>query len=84
MGSYDGEFYGSIQAAKRAGISIRQLYHWVDRLRIVSPRLKRFGWREFRRFTSKDLETLREVRLLLEHGYTLRAAAEMVKRRQEL
>lgn len=75
--------YGSVQTAKQAGISIRQLYHWVDGLHIVHPRLERCGLRQFRRFTSKDLETLAEVRVLLVRGYTLRAAAEIVKGERE-
>ena len=79
MESFDGQFYGSVQAAKRAGISLRQLYHWVDVLHVVRPKVQRFGLRQFRRFTSNDLELLSKVRDFLERGYTLRAAVEMVK-----
>lgn len=75
----DNQFYGSVQAAKQVGISLRQLYHWVDVLHVVNPKIQRFGLRQFRRFTSNDLEVLSKVKGLLEHGYTLRAAAEMVK-----
>ena len=73
------EIFGSIQTAKKVGISIRQLYHWVDTLRIVSPRIKKHGIRQFRHFTSQDLAVLVSVRQFVERGYTLRAAAEIVK-----
>lgn len=76
-------FFGSIEAAKKVGISIRQLYHWVDTLRIVNPRVRRYGLRQFRRFTAEDLGILTQVKLLLERGYTLRAAAEIVKGKRE-
>jgi len=79
MEPFNGQLYGSVQAAKRTGISLRQLYHWVDVLHVVSPKVQRFGLRQFRRFTSSDLELLSKVRDFLEHGYTLRAAVEMVK-----
>ena len=79
METYDGKLYGSIEAAKKLGISMRQLYHWVDNLQIVSPRVRRYGLRQFRRFSSKDLETLSQVKTLLERGYTLRASKEIVK-----
>lgn len=73
------ELFGSIRAAKQIGISIRQLYHWVDTLRIVNPRIKKHGIRQFRHFTSEDLVVLANVKQLVERGYTLRAAAEIVK-----
>lgn len=75
----NGQLYGSIQAAKKAGISLRQLYHWVDILHVVTPKVHRHGLREFRRFTANDLEILMRVRTFLERGYTLRASTEMVK-----
>ena len=74
-----GQLYGSIQTAKKVGISIRQLYHWVDTLEVVNPKLWQFGLRQFRRFTPEDLKTLGRVKELLERGYTLRAAVEIVK-----
>lgn len=75
----DGQLYGTVQAAKKIGISIRQLYHWVDILHAVSPRVQRCGLREFRRFTSRDLDKLAKVKTLLERGYTLRAAVAIAK-----
>ena len=79
MGSDNNQLYGTIRAAREVGISIRQLYHWVDTLGIVSPRIRQHGIRKFRRFTAHDLEILENVRKLLERGYTLRAAAEIAR-----
>ena len=76
---HNGADYGTIEAAKKVGISIRQLYHWVDQLHVVTPQIKRYGIRSFRRFTIQDLGKLSEIKHLLEKGYTLRAAAEIVK-----
>lgn len=79
MESDNRALFGSIQTAKRVGISIRQLYHWVDILRIVNPRIQKHGIRRFRHFTSRDLQMLTKVRQLVEQGYTLRAAAAIAK-----
>ena len=76
------DLYGSIWAAKEAGISLRQLYHWVDDLRVVRPHLWQHGVRKFRRFSFEDLEKLKEMRKRVEQGYTPRAAAEAVKSHQ--
>ena len=70
---------GTIKAAKEVGISIRQLYHWVDTLEVVNPRINQHGIRRFRRFSARDLKVLAEVKHLLDRGYTLRAAAEIAK-----
>ena len=71
--------FGSITVAKRAGISLRQLYHWVDTLQVVKPEVRQYGVRKFRRFTLLDIEILRQVRLLLESGYTLQAAIRKIR-----
>ena len=72
--------YGSITVAKEAGLSLRQLYYWVQVLRIVRPRRQRHGTRTFQAFTSRDLQTLKTVKRLLARGYTLQAAARKVRR----
>jgi len=74
--------YGSIATAKKVGISLRQLYHWVDNLRVTRPKLRTFGQRKFHRFTQQDVEILRTVRRQLAHGYTLRAAIGTAKGRK--
>ena len=78
MSMHDGRLYGSCAAAKEAGISLRQLYYWVNRLKVVQPQTRPCGGRTFRQFTSADLERLTRVRRLVERGYMLQAAVRMV------
>jgi len=80
MKKQNTRFYGSTSVAKTLGLSLRQLYHWVDTLRVVHPQLWRHGRRRFRRFSSSDIKKLREIKKHLERGYTLKAATEIVKR----
>lgn len=72
--------YGSIAAAREAGLSLRQLYYWVRVLRVVKPQLRRHGMRWFCAFAPRDVGTLKAVRRLLKRGYTLRAAVSKVRR----
>lgn len=71
--------YGSIAVAHKVGISLRQLYYWVDTLQVVRPRLRRHGTRKFHRFTSQDLKKLKEMKQRVKRGYTLQAALVRVK-----
>lgn len=73
------ELYGSIAAAREVGISLRQLYYWVDILHVVQPQVHQHGTRSFRRFTVGDVERLRRMQRLLKQGYTLRASLKRVK-----
>lgn len=75
--------YGSIEAAKRAGISLRQLYHWVDDLGVVRPKVWQYGQRRFRRFRDRDIQKLKEMKDYVEWGYTLPAAARLIKGNRE-
>jgi hypothetical protein len=72
------KYFGSIETAKDVGISLRQLYHWVDALRVVRPAVHAHGKRAFRRFTNQDLSTLRKMNSLVEEDYTPRAAVRRV------
>jgi DNA-binding transcriptional MerR regulator len=72
--------YGSVATARRVGISLRQLYYWVNVLRAVRPEVRRHGRRRFRHFTDRDLRTLRAIARLLDRGYTLRAAILAARR----
>ena len=78
MNVTDGELYGSIAVASRVGISLRQLYHWVNGLHVVEPKLYQYGQRRFRRYTMRDVQTLREMRQYVDQGFTLTAAAQKV------
>ena len=79
MRPYDGGLYGSISTAREVGISLRQLYHWVDVQHVVQPQIHQHGTRQFRRFTAEDVRKLKQMRDLVTGGYTLQAAAGIVK-----
>lgn len=68
--------------AKAIGISLRQLYHWVDVLQVVRPKIQSHGKRQFRHFTPHDVKALQAIRQLLDAGYTLRAAVSKVTMQQ--
>jgi DNA-binding transcriptional MerR regulator len=76
---HNSHLYGTVAVAKRVGISLRQLYHWVDDLHVVEPRIMPHGKREFRRFTESDIFRLQAMQRLVEVGYTLKAAAASAK-----
>lgn len=74
------EQYGSIEAAKLLGISLRQLYHWVDDLHVIEPNVERHGIRTFRRYSPGHLQKLSRMRDLVHWGYNLQTAAGFVRR----
>ena len=73
--------YGSVAAAMEVGISLRQLYYWVEVLHAVRPQNHQHGARIFSRFTVRDLARLRAIKRLVDRGYTLRAAVRLVNDR---
>ena len=79
MSVQDAQLYGSSAAAREVGVSLRQLYYWVGVLQVVSPQQRQHGTRVFRRFDAAHLKTLKQLRRLLERGFTLQAAARMIQ-----
>lgn len=79
MAQAKADWYGSIETAKQIEISLRQLYHWVNDLHVVEPKVERHGLREFRRFSPGDIEKLIRMRDLVRWGYNLQAAAGFVR-----
>ena len=78
MGTKSKLLYGSVATALEVGISLRQLYYWVEVLRAVQPQNHQHGMRVFRRFTADDVTRLRKIKRFLEDGYTLQAAVRLV------
>lgn len=68
----------SSEVTSRLNISLRQLYYW-ELKGIVKPRSITMGSREFKRYSSKDLETLGKIKDHLDQGYTLSSAVERVQ-----
>ena len=73
--------YGSVAAAMELGISLRQLYYWVEVLHAVRPENHQHGMRIFRRFTAHDMTRLGAIKRFVERGYTLRASIRLVNNR---
>ena len=80
----NGDLYGSLTTAREAGISLRQLYYWINVLQVVTPQAHLHGQRLFRRFTAQDVERISRMKSLIDRGYTLRAAVHLVKRHGEV
>ncbi len=72
------ETLSSSDAAREAGISLRQLYYW-ERIGILRPGRQVSGSREFRRYSQEDIVLLREVKGLIDEGFTLASAMHRVK-----
>lgn len=81
MAASSKPLYGSVAAAMEVGISLRQLYYWVEVLHAVQPENHQHGTRIFRRFTGQDLARLRAIKRFVERGYTIRAAIRLVSSR---
>ncbi len=65
----------SSEVTSNLKISLRQLYYW-ELKGIVSPRMIPMGSREFKRYSSKDFEKLRQVKDYLDQGFTLNGAVQ--------
>ncbi len=68
----------SSDVTRKLNISLRQLYYW-ELKGIVKPRLISMGSREFKRYSNKDFETLRQIKDFLDQGYTLTSAVQRVQ-----
>lgn len=79
MKNHQKPTYGSIEVAKQVGISLRQLYHWVDVLEVVQPVVCKHGARQFRHFSGSDLKHIKRMSQLVEQGYTPRAAVKLAR-----
>ncbi len=62
----------------KLNISLRQLYYW-ELKGIVKPRMISMGSREFKRYSSRDFEVLRQIKDYLDQGYTLTSAVQRVQ-----
>ena len=75
--------YGTIEAARRIGISLERMYYW-ERKGILNPIFKKSGIREFRRYSMKDIQEAILIRNLIDNeNYTLKGALEIIKRLKE-
>lgn len=68
----------SSDVTRKLNISLRQLYYW-ELKGIVTPRMISMGSREFKRYSNRDFETLRQIKDFLDQGYTLTSAVQRVQ-----
>jgi DNA-binding transcriptional MerR regulator len=74
--------HSTFTVTKECGISTRQLYYW-ELIGIVRPHYETFGTRKFRRYTSGDIDLLKQVKTLLDEGFTLQAVRDRVLKTAE-
>lgn len=67
----------SSEVTRKLDISLRQLYYW-ELKGIVKPKTITMGSREFKRYSVKDFDTLRQIKDYLDQGYTLSSAVQRV------
>lgn len=67
----------SSQVTNQLNISLRQLYYW-ELKGIIKPRMIPMGSREFKRYSVRDLEILKQVKNYLDQGFTLTGAVQRV------
>ncbi len=77
----NGMWLSSSEVTRKLNISLRQLYYW-ELKGIVTPRVVSMGSREFKRYSGKDFEILRQIKDHLDQGYTLSSAVQRVKKGQ--
>jgi len=65
------------EAARRTGVSIKQIRHWADRGYIKQPQRVVCGERSYRQFVDRDLEVISVIKRLVDEGFTVKAAASM-------
>ena len=74
MKSNGDKRFGSVEAARKIGISTERLRYW-ERVGIVNPKYSQCGTRKFRRYSLEDIKRAQIVRALVEREkYTLEGA----------
>ena len=68
----------SSDVTRKLNISLRQLYYW-ELKGVVKPRMITMGSREFKRYSNRDYEVLRQLKNFLDQGYTLTSAVQRVQ-----
>ena len=71
--------YSIGDTSEMTGITQRRLRFWEENGIIPTPERVVCGCRAYRRYDYMLINTIKEIKRLLDQGYTLRAAAEMAK-----
>ena len=80
MKSNRDDRFGSVETARRIGISTERLRYW-ERVGVVNPTYSQCGTRRFRRYSRDDIERARYVKTLVDREkYTLEGAIGKLSR----
>ena len=63
-------------AARLAGVSVKQIRHWQQKGYIPTRPRVVCGQRSYRQFANDDLKIIQKVKSYLDQGYTLSASAK--------
>ena len=63
------------EAARKCGVTTKQIRHWENKGYISEPQRVVCGERSYRKFGEDDLEIIKRIARYLDMGYTLPAAA---------
>lgn len=64
------------EAARKCGVTTKQIRHWEEKGYIPSPERVVCGKRSYRKYGEDDLEIIKRIARYLNDGYTLPAAAK--------
>jgi DNA-binding transcriptional MerR regulator len=67
------------EAARLAGVTVKQIRHWMEKGYIPERPRVICGMRAYRQFGEADLKAIKAVKSYLDQGYTLLVAAEKAK-----
>ena len=76
MRKYNAQTYSIGDVSKMTGATQKQIRNWEARGHIPKADRVQYGDRAYRRFNLKQVELISKIKVLLDKGYTLPAAAE--------
>lgn len=77
--NYKNSRWGTIEIARRVGISSERLRYW-ERKGIVNPKYIRCGTRNFREYSEEDIHRAILIKALIDTGkYTLKSAIKKLR-----
>ena len=80
MNKGSNDRFGSVEAARKIGISTERLRYW-ERVGVVNPAYSQCGTRRFRRYSREDIDRALFVKELVDHEkYTLEGAVGKLSR----
>ena len=72
------------EAARLAGVTVKQIRHWMEKGYIPERPRVICGKRAYRQFGDDDLKAIKAVKSYLDQGYTLPVAAEKAAEKFEM